>query len=205
MTHWHTGKVAEAERLVLRHHYSRRWPSSVLLVASGHAEGGLWGEDGECLAALTFSTPPTRWSESVWELSRLVRMPDAEVSLTALISFACKCAKRDGADLLVSFADWTQNHHGGVYQAASWNFDCKRGRAMDGVIVGGSFVPGRSANQAWGTRSPVRLAAAGIEAEAHWDEGKSLFWRALSRQGKAKASRLGLKASPYWKPKLAAA
>ena len=205
MIHWRTGRIAEADQLVRRFHYSARWPSNVQMVATGHADGGLFGDDGECLAALTFSIPPTRWSEPVWELSRLVRREGAEINLTALIAFACKVARAQGADLLVSFADWTQGHHGGIYQAASWNFAGKRDRAMDGVMIGGAFVPGRSCNSAFGTRSPARLAVQGIDALPHYDEGKALYWRALNRVGKAKAARLELSALPYWKPSLDAA
>lgn len=186
--------------LVEQFHYSRRWPSNVQMVASVHADGGLFGDDGEIQAALTFSIPPTRWAEPVWELSRLVRREGAVVSLTQLIAFGCRVAKQRGADLLVSFADWTQKHHGGIYQAASWCFDGVRARAMDGVVIGGSFVPGRSANSTFGTRSPVLLAAMGIDAEPHYDEGKALYWRALNGYGKAKAKRIGLQSLPYWKP-----
>lgn len=186
--------------LVDRFHYSRRWPSNVQLIASAHADGGLFGDDGEILAALTFSIPPTRWTEPVWELSRLVRREGANVSLTALIAFACRAAKKEGADLLVSFADWTHKHHGGVYQAASWSFDGVRQKQMDGVIVAGNFIPGRSANSAFGTRSPSKLAELGIDAEAHYDEGKALYWRALNSNGKRKAERLGLRSLTYWKP-----
>lgn len=40
----------------------------------------------------------------------------------------------------------------------------------------------------------------GIEAVPHFDSGKYLYWKALSKAGKRKADRLGLKALPYPKP-----
>jgi hypothetical protein len=67
-------------------------------------------------------------------------------------------------------------------------------------VVDGRFVPGRSANSRWGTRSPSRLAALGVDAEPHYDEGKFLYWKPLNRAGKAKARRLGLECQTYPKP-----
>ena len=165
-----------------------------------HEAGGLFGDYGEAVAAIIFCIPPTRWSEPVLELARLVRRDDVDLPLTTLIAAACDCLRRNGADLLVSFADWTHRHHGGIYQAASWNYAGERERRMDGVIMDGRFVPGRSANSAYGTRSPARLAERGIVAEAHYDEGKHLYWRALNKAGRAKAKRLGLACLPYPKP-----
>ncbi len=194
-----SGRNAEAEALVKRFHYSRRVPSNVQLVVTWHEAGGLFGDLGECAAAVLFTVPATRWSEEVWELARLVRRDDIAPSLTGLIATAARIAARS-MDLLVSFADATHGHHGGIYQAASWQYDGQREASMDGCIIGGRFVPGRVCNHRFGTRSPERLAERGIIAEPHYDEGKHLYWRALSRSGKAKAARLKLQSNPYPKP-----
>jgi hypothetical protein len=202
--HFRAGQFAEAADLVIKHHYSRRIPSNVQLVGTMHEAGGLFGDYGRAVGAVFFSIPPTRWSEPVWELSRLVRA-DEKIALTAMIAKACDLARKHGADLLVSFADWTQRHHGGVYQAASWNYDGCRDRRMDGVMVDGAFIPGRSANSRWGTQSPAKLSSMlGKEVLPHFDEGKHLYWRALNRAGRSKAARLGLKSMPYLKPDQAA-
>ena len=199
--HFRLGDRDSADWLVKQYHYSRRIPSNVQLCATWHTDGGLFGDSGPAIAAVFFSLPPTRWSEEVWELSRLVRHEGECPPLTGLIGKAVKWCGRKGAHLLVSFADSTQAHHGGIYQAASWNFAGKRDRRMDGLIVGGAFVPGRSANSLWGTRSPSRLKERkGIEAEPHYDEGKYLYWKAVTKEGKARAARLGLEALPYPKP-----
>lgn len=200
--HFRDGCIDEACDLVRRYHYSRRVPGSVQFVGTLHEGGGLFGDYGKAVAAVFFSSPPTRWSEPVLELTRLVRA-DQQVSLTRLIADACRCLKRKGCDLLVSFADRTQGHHGGVYQAASWVYAGTRNRAMDGVLIDGRFVPGRSCNAAWGTRSPSKLSEIlGREVLPHYDEGKHLYWRALGCRGKAKAERLGLASFPYPKPQL---
>jgi len=205
MTQYHFafGHREEAEALVLKYHYSRRIPSNIQAVGTLHLDGGLFGDLGEAIAACFFSIPPTRWTEEVWELSRLVRDEEHHPSLTSLISATVGELKRRGMiDLVISFADWTHGHHGGIYQAASWQFAGKRERAMDGVFIDGTFKPGRSCNSQFGTRSPDKLREIlkGKEIEPHFDEGKFLYFHPINRDGKKKAGRLGLVALPYPKP-----
>jgi hypothetical protein len=198
--HFWFNEVDAATDLVQRFHYSRRWPSNVQLVATAHVAGGLFGTKGEAVAACVLSIPGTRWSVPVLELSRLVRRDDAHVPLSSLIAATIRKAKKlNDFQIVVSFADWTQKHHGGVYQACGWKFAGLRGQAMDGVLWNGQFVPGRSANSRWGTRSPKRLLERGITAEPHYDEGKYLYWTAWGK-GVASAQSLGLESLPYPKP-----
>ena len=201
--HLNTGKNSQADALVVQFHYSKRPPANVQQVVTWHEDGGLFGGDGIAIAACYFSIPPTRWSEDVLELSRLVRRPECSVPLTGLIAQACRLI-RNKIDLVVSFADKTQHHHGGIYQAASWNYAGARERACDGVIISGTFHPGRSCNSVWGTRSPEKLAKIlGQRVTPHYDEGKHCYWRALQKTGAAKAQRLGLTCVPYPKPDVA--
>jgi hypothetical protein len=198
--HFLTGQVAESEALVMRYHYSKRVPGSVLMIGSLHEQGGLFGDQGPAAAAAFFSSPPTRWTESVIELTRLVRRDDVKVPLSRLIAFCCKELKKRGFDLIVSFADRTQGHEGYVYRACSWNYAGCNERANDGVIMDGTFIPGRSCNARFGTRSPTKLQEMFPEREIvpHYDEGKHLYWKALNKSGKKKAERLGL-AAEDWK------
>lgn len=188
--------------LVRDFHYSKRMPSNIQRCYVALGEGGLFGDRGDVLAAIIFSIPPTRWAEDVLELSRLVRAPTFDRPLTQLISFGVSRLRRAKVPLVVSFADQTQGHHGGIYQAAGWHYDGQRERRMDGLFVNGTFIPGRSCNSRWGTRSPSKLQeklpAASIEA--HYDEGKRLYWVAPTIAGRSKARRLGLKSKPYPKP-----
>lgn len=201
------GRIEDAARLAYRYHYAGKLPASASIRAclTWHERGGLFDMGGEAIAAVVFNIPSAQWKEEVWELGRLVRHPDKDCPpLTRLISQALKVVAKD-ADLIISYADWTQAHHGGIYQAASWNYNGKRDACEIGVIVGGVPIHGRNANHRWGTRSRAKLAAKGIEAEPLMDEGKYLYWRALSKSGEAKAARLGLKCLPYPKPKVDAA
>jgi hypothetical protein len=175
-------------------------------VGTWHEAGGLFGDYGAAVAACFICIPPTRWSEPLFELARLVRAPRVRAPLTGLIAATARHAAKAGADLIVSFADRTQSHHGGIYQAASWKYAGCRDRRMDAVVINGTFHAGRSCNSKWGTQSPDKLRAMlpGRDIEPHFDEGKHLYWRALSREGARKAERLTLASLPYPKPTLAA-
>ena len=198
MLHFRAGQLADARALVKRFHYSGRFPNSIKFIGTLHLGGGLFGDFGEAVAACVFTVPPTRWREEVLELSRLVRREDTRVPLTMLIRLSCAKLKAAGHDLLVSFADRTAGHHGGVYQAAGWRYHGRGDRSCDGVVVGGRFVPGRSCNSTWGTRSPEKLTALlHQDVQPHYDEGKHLYWRALGPAGERKAERLELRRTQY--------
>jgi hypothetical protein len=196
--HFRTGRMEEACDLVTKYHYSHRPPANIQLVGTFHLDGGLFGGDGPCVAAAFFSIPPTRWTEPVLELSRLVRRDGERPPLTMLISLCQGALRRLQHDLLVSFADKTQGHEGIVYRAAGWLYDGCRERAMDGVMIDGAFHPGRTCNSLFGTRSPGKLQGMFPHKviEAHFDEGKHLYWKALGRRGRKKARRLGLRIMP---------
>lgn len=200
------GSPDECWPLIRDFHYSRRMPANIQHCYVVREPGGLFGDTGRVMAAAMFSIPPTRWSFDVLELSRLVRTNTFKGHLSQLIGFSCNQLRKQGHHLLVSFADWTQSHHGGVYQSAGWMFAGQRDRRMDGLIVNGEFKPGRSCNSTWGTRSPSSLSVLLPDADIqpHYDEGKFLYWRALTVAGKTRAKRLKLKNLPYPKPDNAA-
>lgn len=187
---------SDAHALVEKFHYSGRAVknSSIVVVASF---------DSEVLAACFFFSPAARWKEPVLELCRLVRHPlFPEVSLSTLISVGAKVCKKAGHTLLVSFADSTNGHHGGVYQAASWSYHGLRPTRCDGFYINGVFKPRRSCNELYGTSGFSALKAALPDADIvqHFDTGKHLYWKALNKNGVRKAERLGLIAAPYPKP-----
>ena len=192
-------KLSDVRQMVEGFHYSGHLPSAVQYVAS------LTDRHGGIVAAIVFTVPATRWAEPVYELARLVRLPGYRPPLTMLISKACKeLEKRKGANLIVSFADSTHTHHGGIYQAASWAFHEKRKPACDGFHIDGKFVPRRTCNHRYGTSSAVKVplicAASGSVAVPHFDSGKYLYWRAMNPSGRQKAKRLNLSNLPYPKP-----
>lgn len=201
-----TGASAdEVWPLIREFHYSKRMPGGIQHCYASRQSGGLFGDNGIVTAAAVFCMPSTKWSEDVIELSRLVRHPTHDQPLTKLLSFSCQWLKKSSWALVVSYADWTQGHHGGIYQASGWNYAGQRDKSMDGLMVDGIFKPGRSCNATWGTRSPSKLAdrLPNHKIEPHYDEGKHLYWKVLTVAGKTKAKRLGLETLPYPKPNAA--
>jgi hypothetical protein len=200
------GQIKAASSLVLKYHYSHRVPptSSVLSVTTIHEikTGLVQPAPGRCLAAVWFCLPPTRWSEPIAELQRLVRREDFQFPLTRLISIGMKQLPKKW-DLVVSFADPAFSHHGGIYQAASFHYHGISAGGIDGFRIGSKFVPRRTAFHKWGTSSLSKLKAIiHAQIDPHYDEGKHCYWKALNANGKKKAARLGLKIQLYPKPKL---
>lgn len=194
-----TGHIREATELVKTYHYSHRSPpvGIVMLVGTWHLPGGFLGDCGLAVAACIFARPMARWRDprGMWELIRLVRAEEYDLPpLTKLISLTCQWAKKQGAHLLISYADRTFNHHGGIYQAASWNYSGMRQPSSDGLVVNGRFIPARTAVAKLGSRSPDRTR---FVVERHFDLGKHVYWRALDKIGRAKAAELGFTIEAY--------
>jgi hypothetical protein len=191
--------------LVKAHHYSRRMPAQPTHCYAIRSAGGLFGNSGEVIAGAIFGPPPARWAEEVIELSRLVRHPDCAVPLSKLIAFSCHWLKIAKHTLAISYADWAQQHHGGIYQACGWSYNGRRDRRRDGVLIDGKFWPARTCNRIYDTNSPSKLQALlpAKVVEPHYDEGKHLYWKPLMIAGRTQAKRLGLKSVAYPKPNAA--
>lgn len=196
---FYLGRNKAADKLVEVYHYSHKVPTNIQLC-------GTLIRDRQPIAAVFFSIPATRWSEKVLELCRLVRKEDVDPkpTLSQVISVACKqIKKKTEHDLLISFADSTQGHHGGIYQACSWNYHTIRKPRLDGFTIDGVLTAARTCNHRYGTSGQGLikiLEAQGHTCVPHFDKGKHLYWKALNKNGEEKAKRLGFTKSSYPKP-----
>lgn len=191
------------EGLISTHHYSHRMPSAVQL-CFGDVD---YGPPKVVKACVMFSNATGRWEEPLWELTRLVRLPEYDTPLTKLISKSLGHIRQHRLEsLLISFADGEEDHHGGIYQACSWLYAGMRGERLDGFNIDGKFTPARTCNATYGTSSEEGLKAKlpNQVVESHFDLGKHLYWKALTKDGLKKAIRLGLSSKPYPRPMLAA-
>lgn len=208
--HFRVGHKEEAARLIKKHHYSHRMPGVIAVCGTWHQDGGLFGDYGDCVAACLLGEVVAKFRnensevEHTLELQRLCRLPDTELPpLSGLISITCKEARRRGFDLVVSYADTAQDHHGGIYQAASWNYNGQRDVTKLNWLVDGQKVHGRSMHAKHGTQKREELDRIyGDRIERDIEPGKHLYWKALNKRGKAKAKRIGLKSEPYCKPEV---
>lgn len=194
------GRSDVADNLVKNFHYSGYIPANIQFCAT------MMNGDKKAIASVFYSIPASRWKEDVLELCRLVRDENENPKpiLTTLISESVKEIRRQKkANLLVSFADSTHKHHGGIYQASSWNYYLLRKKRIDGFTIDDVFVAARTCNHRYGT-SGIGLIEImkekGKTCLPHYDEGKHLYWKFLDNNGKRKSERLGLESNPYPKP-----
>ena len=194
-----TGRKLDADRLVILFHYSHYIPTNIQYCVTQYI-------NGKAIAAIYYSIPATRWSDEVLELCRLVRSEetDNKPTLTQIISKSVNHIRQDNKyNLIVSFADSTHNHHGGIYQAASWNYHKLRKSCIDAFVIDGILVPRRTCNHRYGTsglKLVKQLEEEGHVCTPHRDKGKHIYWKALNRKGEQKAQKLGLTAEEYPKP-----
>ena len=222
--YFHTGERQTARELVLKYHYSGRCHENPILVGSLHfGGGGLYGDKGELVATCIFSQSNNNtWSlkkVNLIELVRLCRKEDVQVPLSWLVSRTVKEVKRlRRFDIAISYADATQDHHGGIYQACSWNFHTYRQPKEDGLVIDGTFVPKRTVSTRYGTYRRDKLGEMfdevkqetlfgteikNIEWGSHVDKGKYMYWIPLNKTGKKIAKRvLNFETNEYPKPKL---
>lgn len=144
-----TGATAdECWPLVRDYHYSKRMPSAIQHCFAWRRPGGLFGDAGDIVAAIIYGIGiNNNWPNDALELQRLVRIPEANVNLTELIAFSIKWLKKNKSwDFVYSYADSTQGHHGGVYQAANFYFIYESLAKTDGYInvETGETIHGRS-------------------------------------------------------------
>ena len=149
---------------------------------------------------------------------RLCRKEEVQVPLSWLVSHTVKEVKKLGRfDIAISYADATQEHHGGIYQACSWNFHTYRTPKEDGLMIDGTFVPKRTVSTRYGTYRRDKLGemfdevkqetlygteVKNIEWGSHVDKGKYMYWIPLNKTGKKIAKRvLNFESNEYPKPK----
>ena len=119
--------LASAQAMVRDHHYSRGGSNTAVYVH------GLYRRQDDQLSGIAWWLPPTRVAcESVnreeWKrvlsLTRLVMLPEVPKNACSfLMAASVKAIKRDGRFVsLVTYADESQGHSGGIYRAANWGY-----------------------------------------------------------------------------------
>lgn len=112
---------------------------------------GVW-EDGIFIGVIIFSLGSMNLSKEyclkmnqVSELAR-VALGVHEASVTRIISIAIRILAKfcPGIRLIVSFADTTQGHHGGIYQGGNWIYSGLSPRTKE-ILIDGLWRHWRSA------------------------------------------------------------
>lgn len=143
----------EAAKFAVEHwHYSQRLPFGAIVKV------GAW-EAGKFVGVVLFSrgannhigSPYGLEQTEVCELTRIA-LRQHQTPVSRIMSIAIKFLQRQspGLRLIVSYADPSQGHHGGVYQANGWVY-AGATKAQQQVIINGKEMHKRSADAKFGT------------------------------------------------------
>jgi len=196
------GRNMWTDSLILNHHYSHTLPVCIYLVVGIRNKK----KKNSILAACYFSSTSTgRWkTREFLELSRLVKIDGFNFELTQLISYGMKQIKKmKKYFLVISYADYSRNHHGGIYQACSWHYHGKRKERCSGFKIDGKFIHRKLAYILYGTSSVSlkdKLEKKGHEVTLFYDRGKFLYWKTINKKGNLIAKNMQLEKHPYPKP-----
>ena len=113
-----------ATHAVMTWHYSKRMPLEPLVKV------GVW-EDGRYIGVVLFGRGAAHnlgdaWGLEQTEVAELVRVAlnKHKAPVSRIVTIAAKLFRKasPGTKMLISFADPSEGHHGGIYQAMGWTF-----------------------------------------------------------------------------------
>lgn len=154
---------AEAEACIKAWHYSHTLNTIVpYSFALREAGGGMFGDRGAIVAVVCFAFPVNRNAKAgSLELVRLARHPDGhpDLRLSYLVSEGLKWLRLNtDYKIVISYADWTHGHHGGIYQATNFYFVAvSKGGVQGFADEEGQLVHKRTAYDKFGTSSVREL------------------------------------------------
>lgn len=202
-----TGATAdELWPLVRDYHYSRRMAGLVRHAFAWREPGGMFGDTGEPVAGVIYSQPVNRnFPPEAAELSRLIRQNSFTGKLSVLVTWSLRWLRANTeTPFVLSYADTTQGHHGGIYQACGFVYVGAQTSGHIGYNApDGSFVHGRICNGRFGTRSVAALADLKPDWVPVYGEPKHLYIFPLRQRWATIARQRGWQRKPYPKPSAA--
>lgn len=173
--------LASPRDLIVGNHYTRNWPSG-----KSHT---YVHEDAIVVFSIPANLNISKWLGCrTWEFSRLWA-PDGHRPnlLTEAISVAVGRFKALGvADVVISYADPSAGHTGGVYRAASWVYLGRSDENRSYRDGSGRIIPRRSFHAGTKFLRKAEILALGYEEVLM--PGKLRFARSLTKVGKRAVS-----------------
>lgn len=183
---------------VMNWHYSKAMPSGKLV------KYGVW-ENDEFVGSVIYGRGATPQLGSpygldqteVCELVRVALKNGHKAPTSQIVSQTIKMIKSEnpGLQLIVSFADSAQNHHGGIYQAMNWIY---AGQSLHHRIrLNGELIHPRSLGAKYGVGGqsiPWLQKNVDVNAERVDVPGKHRYLYPLNKQMRRKIAKL---AEPY--------
>lgn len=197
--------IAELWPLIRDYHYSEREPSAIIHAFAWREPGGLFGDTGAVRAGVTYSQPVSRnLPKTALELSRLIRDDGFYKPLSQFVAWTLRWLRQnDDRDFVLSYADSTRGHHGGIYQATNFIYCGTTDRRHIGFNdVNGLFVHCRQCNHRFGTSSQDEIMRIKPGWSPIYGEPKHLYIFPLHMKWKKIAATYGWESLPYPKPAL---
>lgn len=181
-----------AQAMVAEHHYARGGSNTACYVH------GLYRKADDVLCGVAWWLPPTRVAcESVnkdqWKkvlsLTRLVILPGVpKNACTFLLSRSVELIRLDGRFVsLVTYADESQGHNGGIYRASNWAYVGRTGPYPRWIAPDGRQVA---------PKATVNRCKAEMQALGHRKEG-SFYKHKFVRHLHLRRKPLGAPTTPF--------
>lgn len=187
---------ATAAALIAAHHYLGTLPKAV------QRNFGLF-VDGVLVAAACYGPcHSAKLPEGFLELRRLVKHPEYEISLSTFLSATLRTLKVEGVSAVVSWADPSAGHHGGIYQATNWIYTEPYSYNWNSHFrrPDGSIVDHRAAFKMFGTSSKTKVLALNPSWTAFLPAMKLRYVMPLRMRKEKVLTALKARARPYPKP-----
>lgn len=203
--HFTSAKDAEIESLIKVYHYSGRMPASIRICFALRLDGGLFGDMGDVICAAVFSSPVNRnHNPDCVELTRLVRHPNyQDIILSQFLAMCIRYMKQNkDYPYALSYADYTEGHCGGIYQATNWLYvyESSDGQHLGYDTTDGKFIHRRSAYEIFGGSGVEHVLSKDSSLTPVYGKQKYLYMYPL-RWKKKKALKDGhWEEKPYPKP-----
>lgn len=176
-------------------HYSKCLPAGTLVKV------GAW-EDGKYIGCVIFGHGAIHEIGSPYGLTQFECVELVRVALTKhlfpvskIMALAIRFLKKQSPKLrlITSYADPSQKHHGGIYQATNWIYEGQIG-IRDYLKVNGTVQHPRSLYAKYGTSSIPKLQSKGLKVESVKVPGKHKYLMPLDDEIKKQVQSL---AKPY--------
>lgn len=143
---------------ILRKHYAKRLPPISYAF-------GLYEDNKKLRGVCTFGIPASRFEDiqQPYELNRLV--VDEGLEKNVLSFFVSQCLKMfPRPNVIVSYADPNNGHHGYIYQATNWLYTGLSSAHHD-VYINGQLLHEKSIFNMYGTNGYDKLREKGLKVE----------------------------------------
>ena len=191
--------------LVRDYHYSKQMPAGVRHRFAWREDGGLFGDTGMVMAGIVYGTGNIKMPFDALEMMRLVRDPSLTQPLSLFVSQSIRWLRANtGWAFIFSYADPSQEHHGGIYQASGFTYVGRSKRQKTFFNNDGEPIHKRTVSAELGTASQEGV----FRKHPDWTVGytipKYLYIKPLRQRLNSILRQQGWKKLPYPKPDHAA-